>query len=125
MLNDLLCASIQWDKVGIVLGLIAGIAVLLAVAILIVTKVCHITEDEKVLKVLDKNFIKAIKNINVSAHLMNLTVVLWAGRSIVYASYDDATITLPFYEKYQADTAVKYRDDLIALLDALKLLRNE
>ena len=81
--------------------------------------------DEKVVKEIDKNFIKAIKNINVTGHLMNLTVVLWAGRSIVYASYDDATITLPFYEKYQADTAVKYRDDLIALLDALKLLRNE
>ena len=81
--------------------------------------------DEKIVKEIDKNFIKAIKNINVTGHLMNLTVVLWAGRSIVYASYDDATITLPFYEKYQADTAVKYRDDLIALLDALKLLRNE
>ena len=81
--------------------------------------------DEKAVKEIDKNFIKAIKNINVTGHLMNLTVVLWAGRSIVYASYDDATITLPFYEKYQADTAVKYRDDLIALLDALKLLRNE
>ena len=82
-------------------------------------------EDEKVLKELDKNFIKAIKSINVTAHLMNLTVCLWAGRSIVYASYDDATITLPFYEKYQADTAVQYCDDLIALLDALSLLRNE
>ena len=56
---------------------------------------------------------------------MNLTVCLWAGRSIVYASYDDATITLPFYEKYQADTAVQYRDELIALLSALSLLRKE
>ena len=50
-LTVLLSASIQWGKVGIVLGLIAGIAILLAVAILIVTKVCHITEDEKVLNV--------------------------------------------------------------------------
>ena len=82
-------------------------------------------DDEKVLKELDKNFIKELKNINVTAHLMNLTVCLWAGRSIVYASYDDATITLPFYEKYQADTAVQYRDDLIALLSALSLLRKE
>ena len=82
-------------------------------------------DSENVLKELDKNFIKAIKNINVSAHLMNLTVCLWAGRSIVYASYDDATITLPFYEKYESDTAVQYRNDLIALLEALSLLRNE
>ena len=83
------------------------------------------SSDEKIIKELDKNFIKAIKSINVANHLMNLTVVIWAGRSIVYASYDDATITLPFYEKYQADTAVQYRNDLVALLDALKLLRKE
>ena len=53
MLDFMLSASIQWDKVGLVLGLIAGLAVVLAIAILIVTKVCHIQEDEKVLKVLD------------------------------------------------------------------------
>ena len=79
--------------------------------------------DEKAIKVLDKNFINNIKKISVSNHLLNLTVAIWSGRSIVYASYDDATITLPFYEKYQADTAVQYRDNLIELLDALKLLR--
>ena len=81
-------------------------------------------QDEKTLKVLDKQFINAIKKISVSNHLLNLTVAIWSGRSIVYASYDDATITLPFYEKYQADTAVQYRNDLIELLDALKLLRD-
>ena len=79
--------------------------------------------DEKAIKALDKDFIKRIKSISVSNHLLNLTVVIWSGRSIVYASYDDATITLPFYEKYQADTAVQYRDNLIEFLDALKLLR--
>ncbi len=79
--------------------------------------------DEKAIKALDKNFINSIKKISVSNHLLNLTVAIWSGRSIVYASYDDATITLPFYEKYQADTAVQYRDNLIELLDALKLLR--
>ena len=82
-------------------------------------------EDEKALKVLDKKFIESIKKISVTGHLMNLTVVVWSGRSIVYASYDDATITLPFYEKYQADTAVKYRDDLVDLLSALELLRDK
>ena len=49
----ILCAAIDWSKVGIVLGLIAGVAIVLAVAILIVTKVCHIQEDEKVLKVIE------------------------------------------------------------------------
>lgn len=44
--------AVQWNKVGLVLGIIAGIAVLLGIAILIVTKLCHITEDEKVLNIL-------------------------------------------------------------------------
>ena len=81
--------------------------------------------DEKVYKDLDKKFISEIKKIEITAHLMNLTIALWGGRSIVYASYDDPTITLPFYEKYQADTAVQYRDNLIELLEAAQLLLKE
>jgi Na+-translocating ferredoxin:NAD+ oxidoreductase subunit B len=49
----LLNASVQWNKVGLVLGLIAGLAVVLTVAILIVTKVCKIKEDETLLKVIE------------------------------------------------------------------------
>ena len=81
--------------------------------------------DEKSYKDLDKKFIKAIKKIEVSAHLLNLTVIIWAGRTIIYASYDDATITLPFYETYQPDTAVQYRDNLIEILEAAQLLKKE
>lgn len=81
--------------------------------------------DEKTYKELDKKFVKAIKDINVTKHLMNLTVIVWAGRTIVYASYDDPTITLPFYEKYQEDTAVDYRDNLIELLQAIQQLNKE
>ncbi len=44
--------AVQWNKVGLVLGIIAGIAILLGIAILIVTKLCHINEDEKVLNIL-------------------------------------------------------------------------
>ena len=81
--------------------------------------------NENSYKELDKKFIKAIKSIEIKDHLMNLTVILWAGRTIVYASYDDATITLPFYEEYQADTAVKYRENLIDILEAAQLLMKE
>ena len=56
---------------------------------------------------------------------MNLTVIIWAGRTIVYASYDDATITLPFYGKYEEDTAIQYRDNLIELIEAGQLLLKE
>ena len=72
---------------------------------------------------MDKKFIKAFRAISVAQHLMNLTIVLWAGKTIVYASYDDAVITLPFYEPYQADSAVQYRDNLVEILEATKLLK--
>lgn len=53
MTDLLISAAIQWNKVGLVLGIIAGLAIVFAVLILIVTKVCHIEEDEKVVKILE------------------------------------------------------------------------
>ena len=81
--------------------------------------------DEKSLKEIDKKFVQKIRDFDVSKHLMNLTVIIWAGRTIVYASYDDATITLPFYGKYEEDTAIQYRDNLIELIEAGQLLLKE
>ena len=81
--------------------------------------------NENSYKELDKKFIKAIKAIEVKNHLMNLTVIIWAGRTVVYASYDDATITLPFYDKYQEDTAVQYRENLVQILEAIQLINKE
>lgn len=45
--------AINWANVGIVLGIIAGLALVFAVLILIVTKVCKVKEDERVLKILE------------------------------------------------------------------------
>ena len=53
MTDLLISAAIQWNKVGLVLGIIAGLAIVFAVLILIVTKVCHIEEDEKVVQILE------------------------------------------------------------------------
>lgn len=47
-----LLQSVQWDKVGIVIGIFAAIAVLLIICILLVSKFCKITVDETVEKVL-------------------------------------------------------------------------
>ncbi len=75
------------------------------------------------LKELNKKFVQAIKNFDVEGHLMNLIVVLWAGKTIAYLSYDDATMTIPYDKKYQEDTAVQARNNLIDLLEAAELLR--
>lgn len=47
-------SGVNWASVGIVLGIIAGLAIIFAILILIVTKVCHVKEDEKVLKILEQ-----------------------------------------------------------------------
>lgn len=52
-MDTLLCAAVNWKTVGIVLGIIAGLAILFAIAILVVTKLCRVQEDEKVLKILE------------------------------------------------------------------------
>ena len=52
-MESILAKAVNWTSVGIVLGIVAGLAVVFAVLILIVTKVCHVHEDEKVLKILE------------------------------------------------------------------------
>ena len=52
-MNTLLCDAVNWASVGIVLGIIAGLAVVFSILILVVTKICHVKEDEKVLKILE------------------------------------------------------------------------
>ncbi len=52
MLYNLL-QPIQWNKVGIVIGIFAAVAVLLIALILVVAKVCKVDVDEKVTKILE------------------------------------------------------------------------
>lgn len=71
---------------------------------------------------LSSEFINAIKRIRVRGHLLNLNIVVWAGRSIVYASYDDATIVLPFYEPINKDSIESYKMDLLEYFRALEVI---
>lgn len=50
---NLINVAINWKNVGLVLGIIAALALLFSILILIVTKVCRIKEDEKVLRILE------------------------------------------------------------------------
>lgn len=53
MMNSLISASVNWTTVGLVLGITAGLAVVFSILIIVVTKLCHVHEDEKVLKILE------------------------------------------------------------------------
>ena len=52
-MTAILSATVNWASVGIVLGIIAGLALVFSILILIVTKVCKVHEDEKVVKILE------------------------------------------------------------------------
>ena len=53
-MDIILAKAVNWASVGIVLGIIAGLAIVFAILILIVTKICRVHEDEKVLKILEQ-----------------------------------------------------------------------
>lgn len=69
-----------------------------------------------------KEFLNSLKKVKVINHLLNINVVVWAGRTVVYASYDDETVSLPFYEKTKAAPTQQYKSDLHKLLDASLVL---
>ncbi|MGN0822573.1 MAG: 4Fe-4S binding protein [Candidatus Gallimonas sp.] len=52
-MKTLLLQAIQWNQVGVVIGIFAAIALLLIVCILIVAKFCKTNADEKVAKILE------------------------------------------------------------------------
>ncbi len=51
-MQSMLLQSVQWDKVGIVIGIFAAIAAVLVVCILLVAKFCKVHADEKIEKIL-------------------------------------------------------------------------
>lgn len=48
-----LLSQINWGTFGLVMGIFFAIALLFAVLIIIITKICKVTEDEKVAKILE------------------------------------------------------------------------
>lgn len=82
-------------------------------------------EGNKYEKDLGKDFLKEISNISIDKHLLNLNVVIWSGHSAAYASYDDKIMTLPYQENYNKEPNEQYANDLLKILNSLKLLLNK
>lgn len=73
-------------------------------------------------KDLGKEFINALKNINLNDTTLGFSVVVWAGRTIGYFSYSDEVMTLPFQSEFNGISHKKYKEDTIAALEAFDLL---
>lgn len=69
-----------------------------------------------------RKLVKAIRDIKVENHLLTLCVSIWAGRTIVYSSYDDEAVTLPFNNPVDETCFDQYKSDNLALLEALTTL---
>lgn len=72
--------------------------------------------------IVSKKLVKAIREIKVENHLLTLCVVIWSGRTIVYSSYDDEAVTLPFAKPIDETCFEQYKSDNLALLEALTTL---
>ena len=71
---------------------------------------------------LSQKFIDKIKAVKIENHLLNLNVVIWSGRTTVYASYDDQIMALPYEKEFNKEPNEQYAKDLLAVYSALALL---
>jgi len=76
--------------------------------------------DKEPSAVLGNKFISALKKVNVTEPMFNLNVVVWAGHTAVYISYDDPIMNVPFEKPYTDEPLKRYTTDLDTVLVALK-----
>ena len=82
-------------------------------------------EGNKPVGDLSQKFIDKIKAVKIENHLLNLNVVIWSGRTTVYASYDDQIMALPYEKQFNKEPNEQYAKDLLAVYSALALLTNK
>ena len=68
------------------------------------------------------NFLTELRKIKIENHLYNLNVVVWAGHSAAYLSYDDAIMAVPFEKPFDYDANEQSFKDVDAII---KLLAGE
>lgn len=54
-------------------------------------------------KEIDKALLKELEDIRVNAPLLNINIVLWAGRTSVYLSYDDSIVAVPLENAFNKE----------------------
>ena len=69
-----------------------------------------------------QKFINEIKSIDIKKPLLNLNVVIWAGHSAFYMSYDDEIMVIPFEKPFNKQANEQYVEDLSTVMKALDML---
>lgn len=81
-------------------------------------------EGTKVNELLGRDFAHRIKQIQIKEGLLNLSVVVWAGHTAVYASYTDDVMALPFNNAFPKEANEQFRGNLQEIfINIRKLLK--
>lgn len=70
-------------------------------------------------KELGKDFIENLKSIECVGSLLNVNIVIWAGKTSAYLSYDDAIVAIPFDKKIQAESYAQLKKNIGDVLEIL------
>ena len=67
-------------------------------------------------------YVSVIKKLKLSEHLLNVNIVLWAGHTGIYLSYDDPVVALPFDKPFEEAPQILFKEHLLTVLDAQKII---
>ena len=73
--------------------------------------------DKPLKDVFGTKFLSELKEIKTDDRLLNAVIVVWAGHTAAYLSYDDAVTVLPFEHPFNREAQDKYKKDLLAVLE--------
>ena len=76
-------------------------------------------EGAKFEKDLGKDFVENLKSIECSGPLLNVNIVVWAGRTAVYLSYDDSIVAIPFDKPIEPNAYVQLKKNIGDLLEII------
>ena len=68
---------------------------------------------------LGKDFLNNLKSIECTGALLNVNIVLWAGRTAAYLSYDDSIVAIPFDKAIVPESYVQLKKNITELLEIL------
>ena len=79
--------------------------------------VVYSSNDKSVKDVFGTKFLSELKEIKTDERLLNFVLVVWAGHTAAYLSYDDAVTVLPFEHEFNREAQNEYKEDLIKVLE--------